>query len=193
MSAGTLAPGTLALVRHGQTDWNLAGRMQGRTDIPLNATGRRQAAAAAEALAAAGPWDLMASSTLSRARETAAIIGDRLGLDQAGGFAGLDERAYGDAEGAVVAGLGEDAKRALMERGEPASEVVARGLGALSGLAAAHPGRRLVVVSHGTLIRLVLSALHGTGHPRVENGQHILLAGELLAAGPRLSAGLSPR
>ena len=69
----------LYLLRHGQTDWNLRGLWQGQADPPLNDTGRAQAHAAAEILA---PLELSAiyCSDLERARETASIIGARLGL-----------------------------------------------------------------------------------------------------------------
>lgn len=64
---------TVLLVRHGETDWNGLHRMQGRSDIPLNARGRKQAGFAAEALADA-PIDVIYTSPLRRARETAEII-----------------------------------------------------------------------------------------------------------------------
>src|SRR5271167_1540411 len=67
------------LVRHGETDWNAAERWQGHTDIPLNATGRAQADAVAEALSGAGLAGVVASD-LSRAQETANIIAARLGI-----------------------------------------------------------------------------------------------------------------
>ena len=67
----------LYLVRHGETDWNAAHRIQGSTDIPLNATGRVQALATGRLLARR-PWDAIYASPLSRAYETATIIaGDR--------------------------------------------------------------------------------------------------------------------
>jgi broad specificity phosphatase PhoE len=81
-----LRPGlTLYFVRHGQTDWNAAQRYQGQTDIPLNATGRGQAALCGrllkEALGdAAGAVDYVASP-LSRATETMEILRRELGLD----------------------------------------------------------------------------------------------------------------
>ena len=73
----------LYLVRHGETDWNRQRRIQGLTDIPLNDTGRAQAEAAA-ALIERSEWDLVVSSTLGRARETAAILARGLGLPVAG-------------------------------------------------------------------------------------------------------------
>lgn len=66
-------------LRHGETDWNVEGRLQGRTDIPLNDTGRIQARAAIPALQAL-PLDRIIASPLSRALETAQIINEVLGL-----------------------------------------------------------------------------------------------------------------
>lgn len=63
----------LYLVRHGETDWNRMGRLQGMTDIPLNDLGRAQAQTAAAALREV-PFDAAFCSPLSRARETARIL-----------------------------------------------------------------------------------------------------------------------
>lgn len=67
------------VLRHGQTDWNLQARLQGSTDIPLNDTGRAQAQRAAQVLSGQGISRIVASP-LSRARETADIVGQALGL-----------------------------------------------------------------------------------------------------------------
>ena len=83
MSPDEISPqycGTLLLARHGQTDDNREPiRVQGFTDTPLNDTGRRQAAELAERVAGLGIVSLW-SSDLSRARETAEIVGARIGL-----------------------------------------------------------------------------------------------------------------
>ena len=72
----------LYLVRHGQTAYNAERRLQGQLDIPLDDEGRRQAHALAERLYEAGPrFDALYSSRLSRARETARVIGEKLGLE----------------------------------------------------------------------------------------------------------------
>ena len=89
----------LFLVRHGQTDWNLAKRFQSRTDIPLNATGRAQALGIRARLEAGGiEFSLVKTSPLGRALETAEIIvaGTRLvpSIDES-----LLEISLGDFEG----------------------------------------------------------------------------------------------
>lgn len=96
---------TLLLVRHGETDWNAARRIQGSTDIPLNDVGRAQARETASELASqfAGVSPVVVSSDLSRAHETAQIIADALGVDAPRTYAGLRERSYGVAEGMTVA------------------------------------------------------------------------------------------
>lgn len=149
----------LMVVRHGQTDWNREGRMQGSTDIPLNDTGRQQAREAGDRVAGLGlSWDLLFSSPLSRARETAEIIGSRIGLDAVGIVPEIVERHYGGAEGAVLTYEQSRDPGALFEGVEAEAEVYRRGVQALKALALAHPGKNLVVVSHGTLLRRVLKA-----------------------------------
>lgn len=86
------------LVRHGQTDWNAAGRWQGHTDVPLNPAGVAQALALAERLRAEGVGGI-ATSDLLRARGTAEIVGRALGLAVGLVDADLRERAYGEWEG----------------------------------------------------------------------------------------------
>lgn len=160
----------LYLVRHGETDWNAARRIQGRTDIPLNDTGRDQARQAGELLARRR-WDAIYASPLSRAVETAAIIGEQVGIAEVGTRDGLMERDYGAAEG-----LGFDEIEALYPEGihaegQETREDVARRVGAaLIELADRHPGESLIVVSHGGAIRAVLQlAEPGTQHPRITN------------------------
>src|SRR5947209_18922800 len=70
---------TIVMVRHGETDWNRENRFQGRADPPLNDTGRAQAVELAEQLLAEGAAALY-TSPLRRARETAVIVGEGLGL-----------------------------------------------------------------------------------------------------------------
>ncbi len=74
-----LRPQRLLLARHGTTDWNARNVWQGHKDVPLNDLGRQQAHALAERLSRE-PIDALWTSDLSRARETAEIVGVRLGL-----------------------------------------------------------------------------------------------------------------
>jgi uncharacterized phosphatase len=91
----------MALVRHGETDWNVKGLIQGQSDIPLNKTGLLQAGQAADWLAGNGKWDRLYSSHLMRAQKTAEIIGNYLNLDLI-----LDqdlmERGFGTLEGLTI-------------------------------------------------------------------------------------------
>ncbi len=68
------------LARHGQTAYNHEGRFQGHLPVPLDETGRRQAAALAD-VAAGHRWASLWSSTLDRARETTAVVAERIGLE----------------------------------------------------------------------------------------------------------------
>lgn len=91
---------TMVLVRHGETDWNAEGRLQGQRDTPLNVTGLQQAAWCGARLARdAMGWQRVVSSPLLRARDTAAIIAEHLGLAQPHLFPDLMERNYGAGEG----------------------------------------------------------------------------------------------
>lgn len=156
----------LTLVRHGETDWNRDRRIQGATDIPLNDTGRAQAREAAAALSG----DIVVASDLSRARETAQIIADGLGLPSPRLYPGLRERAYGEAEGVEAAEFIRrwgDWHSAEIPGAEPWPVLRARGLRALSAVvrdarvATAPAAASVIVVTHGALIRELIR--HATG------------------------------
>jgi broad specificity phosphatase PhoE len=88
------------VLRHGQTDWNVEARLQGSTDIPLNETGRQQARAAAAFFKDKGLTKIVASP-LSRALETARLVGEQLGLEPVVD-ARLIERNFGLFEGMTI-------------------------------------------------------------------------------------------
>jgi probable phosphoglycerate mutase len=165
---------TLFLFRHGETDWNREGRLQGHTDTQLNATGLAQAGVLAERLRA-HQLDAVVSSDLTRALTTGRIIAETLGVPLMTDH-GLRETNVGAAEGL----LWEDAKARfgaeLTERwysgdtafpgGETGRATLTRGLAALRRFATAHAYRRIGVSTHGAILRqLVKHALPPGGTP----------------------------
>ena len=162
---------TLLIVRHGETDWNAAGRLQGHTDRPLNDFGRAQAKKLAEQLANDGITAIYASD-LARARETAEIVAERLALPVA-----LDpdlrEKDWGTWEGLTAA------ERERVEfAGESTEAHQERMLRALRRIAERHPGGRVLVVTHSGSMRRVQTAALGMAMPVVENCGRWLCAWE---------------
>lgn len=146
----------LYLVRHGETDWNRARRIQGRTDVPLNATGREQARVTGMLLTRR-PIGRVIASPLSRARETAEIIAAELGLPGPELRDAFVERDYGDAEGLTFHEIDVRFPEGTPVPGrETREQVGGRVIPALRALAAEHPGEAIVVVSHGGAIRAAL-------------------------------------
>jgi broad specificity phosphatase PhoE len=170
---------TLLLVRHGETDWNAEGRLQGHTDRPLSDYGRRQARRLGEELEGE-ELEAIYSSDLARARETAEIVGERLGLPTV-----LDpdlrEKDWGTWEG--LDALERDRVEFVGESTEAHQE---RMLRALRRIAERHPGDgRVLVVTHGGSMRRVQTAAMGMALPVVENCGRWLCAcdnGEFRAA-----------
>lgn len=160
----------LLIARHGETDWNAAGRWQGHTDVPLNATGRAQAAALAERLRSEG-IAAVASSDLSRARTTAEIVAGALGLPVAFADPDLREQRYGRFEGLTPAECEvrypEDWSRYVASPhagppgGESRADLVARVVRAVQA-AATRLSAPTLLVSHGGAIRALLGALPPT-------------------------------
>ena len=169
-SPGT--PTTLCLVRHGETEWNLTRRYQGTTDIPLNDKGRAQARRVAEALGGER-WDAIVSSPLSRAMETARAIAATTGIETIEEDRDLQERAYGEAEGLTLAEREKTWPGGDWPGLESWDDVATRVMIAIERIAAAHPGRRVIVVCHGGVINTILAVLSknelGTGKTVILN------------------------
>ena len=154
----------LVLWRHGQTQWNVEGRFQGQTDIPLDAEGVQQAERAARLLAGLRPVAIV-SSDLGRAMATAAPLARLTGLpvtpekelrERYGGlWEGLTDpeiRTRYPAEHAQWAPPGGESSAVVAERAGTALERIAGGMA---------PGTLVVVVSHGAAIRLGAARLLG--------------------------------
>jgi broad specificity phosphatase PhoE len=153
---------TLLLVRHGETDWNASGRLQGYTDRPLNARGRAQAKALADQLAGEEIAAVYASD-LARARETAEIVGERLGLTVVID-ADLREKNWGTWEG-----LTSEERLHVEFEGETTEAHRERVLRAVRRIVDRHPGQRVVVVTHGGSLRRIQAAVSGVALPVLEN------------------------
>ena len=173
----------LFLFRHGETDWNRAGRLQGHTDTPLNATGLAQAQALAERLR---PYRLEAvmSSDLARAWTTARIVAEGLGLPLIS-EPGLREANIGEAEGLYWPEVKSRFGETLTERwfthddaacpgGETGLETRSRGLAALRRVVAAQPYRRIGVSTHGAMVRQLMKHALPPGSPPAKTRNTVL-------------------
>jgi broad specificity phosphatase PhoE len=158
----------LLLVRHGETDWNVERRFQGHADPPLNALGREQAHALAEELVGAG-LEVVYTSDLVRARETAEIVAARAGV-RAVGLPELREIDVGDWQGLTWPEIEQrfpDGVRGWHDHGhgwsagETYEQLAARVLRALRGIAREHPAGRVLVVGHGGTVRVVRAFVEG--------------------------------
>ncbi|MGK7378025.1 histidine phosphatase family protein [Planococcus sp. 1R117A] len=153
---------TIGFVRHGITDWNMQRIAQGSSDIPLNETGREQARAIAERLAQEEPWDAIISSDLIRARETAEIIAEKLGMSVSRFEPLIRELSGGQIEGSTeeerIQKWGVD-WRTLDLGMEKKEEGAKRGRKAIEAALAKYPGKRVLMVSHGALIGTTLKSL----------------------------------
>lgn len=169
------AAARVLMLRHGQTDWNDAGRFQGSADIPLNAAGLEQARQAAELMVDEGVSAIV-SSDLQRAATTAQILGERLGLPvrldprlqeiNVGQWEGLtpQEIADRDPQHWIPLTQGRDGRHSAT--GETATGSGRRVADAVAEYAASLTEEdTLVVVGHGLTTRVAAMLLIGLGYP----------------------------
>lgn len=159
----------IGFFRHGQTDWNIDLRLQGTADIPMNAFGIAQVERAA-AEVAKQPWDFIVSSPLGRAKETANILGNQLGIEEILEEKLLLERAFGIGEGMLYDEW--STKFAHLDEipgAESTTEITARAQKLLTEFDSNFEGKKILAVSHGALIRFVLQVVtDGAIPPRGE-------------------------
>lgn len=179
----------IVLVRHGQSEWNAIGRWQGWADPPLSSLGRDQARLA---VAQIGSVDVVVSSDLRRAVDTAAILAAGLGLAPPAVMPSLRERDVGAWTGLTRAEIERRWPGALSgpmpepPGGETAAALVERALAAVGELAESHPGRRVLAVSHGGLIRALERHLGVEPDPLPNlGGVDLSIDGGHMTMGPR--------
>ncbi|MGO4542741.1 histidine phosphatase family protein [Paenibacillus sp. 2TAB19] len=170
----------IGFVRHGQTDWNALGRIQGQTDIPLNENGIRQAGALADRLLSEPKkWDMVVSSDLQRAYTSAGIIANRLEIPLIAGDSRLRERSFGEAEGLTkeerIDRWGDEWDR-VASGIETDDQMLERGLSALKELSLQYNERNVLIVSHGSFLAMLLHKLcEGLGDERLNNLSYSIL------------------
>jgi probable phosphoglycerate mutase len=177
------------LTRHGQSEWNALGRWQGQADPPLTDLGRRQAHEAARSL---GTVDGIWASDLLRAAETAAIIGDDMGVGPVVLDTDLRERDAGEWTGLTRAEIEQRYPGYLPDGRRPPGwesdeELVARAQGALRRITDAIPGGDALVITHAGVVFAVERHL-GQERTRLANveGRWVTIAPEGLRLGDRV-------
>jgi broad specificity phosphatase PhoE len=157
------------LVRHGETDWNKTERLQGHTDTHLNETGRAQAEITATFLKDKH-IDLIISSDLARAKETAEIIARSTGAEVIFD-SGLREMNYGGLDGMFIPEVNEK-YGGFLERpykelgGETFGEVEERAMKALRDHRKNYEHKNVVIVTHGALLGLVMKNIRNIDHAK---------------------------
>ncbi len=168
------------MVRHGETDWNVANRWQGWIDIPLNQRGVQQAQAKAAELSNTNcQFAAVASSDLSRAHETATVLKSILGIDTHFVHEGFRERFGGDWQGLTrteihatwpeQVELWRSGQLAGPPNAETTEAMLARFDVALACLADAVPQGDLALVTHGGIQRAVATRAGGSLEGVLEN------------------------
>lgn len=162
-----IEPTRIIAIRHGETTWNVDSRIQGSLNIPLNATGRQQAARLAAALADE-PISAIYASDLARAWETAEHLGRARQLEVTP-EKGLRERRFGEFEGSTFAEI-EAVQPAQAQRwrqrdpdfappgGESLLTLKQRVEEAATRLAERHPGELIALVGHGGVMDVLYRA-----------------------------------
>ncbi|KAL2613837.1 hypothetical protein R1flu_025529 [Riccia fluitans] len=156
----------LVVVRHGETTWNATDRLQGQAESDLTEEGVKQAQAVASRLAkTAKHISAVYSSDLRRASETARIIADAIGCPNVTEMESLRERHLGNLQGlaraeahlvepeAFKASISSDPDESIPGGGESLNQLHLRSKHALENIARNHLGQRVVVISHGAVLR----------------------------------------
>lgn len=150
------------VVRHGETDWNREDRLQGHSDIPINETGRAQARAAAEKLKKQ-KVDVIYSSDLMRAMETAAIIHHEIGCSQIIRSQLLRERFFGYGEGKTWPEVHQELPHCRtieqLPEAESLADVQKRAFTLLEQIIHVHQGQSVVLVTHGAWMEALLKTI----------------------------------
>jgi probable phosphoglycerate mutase len=158
-------PTLLCVTRHGETDWNIAGILQGWIDVPLNDNGRRQARELAQTLGQCG-LTAVCTSPLRRSAETAEIIASEWGLPPPTAYDGLMERDFGLIQGRPKRELSESHPGLYQEilrrnpachfdEGESVDHFADRVIAALQTIARTHSGTRVLVITHGWVMDVI--------------------------------------
>ena len=166
-----MSEASLLLIRHAESSWNATGRWQGHGDPPLSDRGRAQADALARELARE-TIDVLVSSDLRRAAETAAILGRARGLRpelnprlrelDLGDWEGLTSEQIERTAGDALRRLNDGDLDVRPGGGENLREIEQRTFSVVTELVDAHPGRRLAIVTHLGVIRALLGEFCGS-------------------------------
>lgn len=190
----------LCIARHGQTDWNAQGILQGWCDVRLNSLGQAQSAALATELAHFS-FDAIWSSPLLRARQTAELIAHQWQCQEpVRCHDGLKERHFGVVQGMAKTALHYTAPQLLAQiqqrdpavcfpDGEGTTLFARRVLAALRDIAGQHPAEQVLVVAHGWVMDVITRHVRGLSQHAVldhkrGNGEYVWLE----VAGARIAA-----
>ncbi|MBS4218781.1 histidine phosphatase family protein [Bacillus sp. FJAT-49711] len=162
---------TICLIRHGETDWNALGKLQGRTDIPLNSTGIQQAEECRDFLKS-DSWDAIITSPLQRAKRTAEIINEGLQVELVE-MEEFVERSFGDAEGLTRKEIESIYPNKNVPNQEDRSALNERVIEGIEKINRKYGNKKVLLVAHGGVINAILSILSdgeiGSGKTRLIN------------------------